>query len=224
MTHPEQLADTLGIEDAYTLRLLVIGLADATGYHRAVGAIHDPGSTFKALREVLATLATRLAMVAKGTGTQNARRIELALAKIPHDTLRLMDTIDPAFYRSMPHAPGNSRFSRAALSLTDAPDEAQKALAGQLGGILATFIEDMQAPGAGGARRDARRYIKGIQKLAECFQEALPYHALSDREDTPFYRYVAFWLVECVEWKGAEPKRHIQNALADLERWQKVTL
>ncbi|MGP9533120.1 MULTISPECIES: hypothetical protein [unclassified Halomonas] len=224
MTQTMQLSDALEIKNAHTLHLLTIGLADATGYHHAVGGIHDPGCTFKALREVLATLSTRLAMVAKGTGTQNAQRIERALAKIPDDTLRLMDTIDPVFYRSMTHKYKESSFRRAALTLTDNPDDVQKALAEQLKGIVLTFLGDMKTPGSGGAKRDARRYIKGIQKLAEWFREALPEHALSDREDTLFYRYVAFWLIECVEWKGTEPKRHIQNALADLERWQKVTL
>jgi len=85
------------------------------------------------------------------------------------------------------------------------------------------FLTNCKTPGRGEARREARKYIPGIQALAETFREALPDCALSDNENTLFPLYVKYWLEHFIGVNIVAPDRHIRHALEDLEHWEKIT-
>jgi len=238
----ELLKEDLNIKDNNALDLLADGLIDAASHHQAFNGLYD--GQYKVIKKALVTLSNRLRMVSKGTGTQNEQRIKTSLSFLPPILLRIMDTIDPDFYsiKQHPSVTGTkashktksgsyvkyydhvkseiekySHFRVAALTLTDSPDDNQKALALQLDNIVNITMKDLIKPGKGGANKQAKIFNYPILILSEYFKEALPSYEISIYENTMFHDYVVFWMGNFTDWDKEEvssAKRHIQNALA----------
>jgi hypothetical protein len=213
------------ISDPKILEALECGLDDATAYHRQVGDIHNPGITFKELSELLPPLINRLEMVAMGRGTpeQNFSRICQAVERLPPKLRMYFDSIDPVFCFSEPMDPVISRFEQLAKSLSSMPEDECTKQAEILKGLVRIFQNDMNTPGKGGANKRAKLYVMGISMLARRFKEVLPQHAISDDENSLFYRYVYYWMSERMEIDSS-PDRHIKNAIADMKQWREIPL
>lgn len=202
----------LGITDRDALELLVFGLEDAARYHRQVSDIHAPGITFKAMREAVASLQGALTKIANGKASPMAlSQVRKFLTTAPPKQLQWVDVAASQPYGS---------FAPRVAALVEHPDAGA---ANELLEYLAAFRDAMATPGPGGARKQARRYLMGIQKLAQHFQEALPAHKVSANENSIFYRYAAHWLKHYA-MLDASPERHISNALEDISHWGKVSL
>jgi hypothetical protein len=228
MNHHERLTMDLNLNDPRTIEALAFGIEDAKGYQAKLNSVHNHGVTLKEFRETLNRLHNSLAKLARGTAGTNAnvKNVKYYLMMIPEDWRALLDTIDRDFYFSEPWHPDRSRFEGIALALGDMSGDHRKAQAERLRAIAGTVLDDIREPGQGGAKMQARRYMLGIQCLANHFQEAMPGHPVTAKRDSLFYRYVLIWM-ESAEYavdQKPTPERHIQNAIDDLGNWKKLCL
>src|SRR5690554_4435225 len=178
MNPHERLTMDLNLTDCKKIEALAFGLEDASGYQTRLNAVHNHGVTLKEFRETVTRLHNSLAKLGRGTAgtTANLKNVKQYLTMIPEDYRALLDTIDRDFYFSVPWHPDRSRFEGIALALGDMSDDERKAQAERLRAIAGAVLDDIREPGQGGARMQARRYMLGIQCLANHFQEAMPEH------------------------------------------------
>jgi len=212
------LADELGLDpndNRGVVKTLERGLEDATRYQRQLGGIHDPGLSLTEMRKKMQQLRTALDRLAEARGNPETwlRNLEKRLFKIPPKWRQYLDTLDRAF--PLPSGPRASAFEAEARSLHHRPADEVPDAARRLRSIVDVFLSDMRTPGRGNARMQGRRYIKGIEKLAEWFHEALPEYPLSAKPHTRFHAYVRYWLNTCLQDDLEDPERHIRAALAE---------
>jgi len=224
----EQLRESMRLTDPRTMQALIAGLDDARIYQSSLQGMHDHGSSHKEFKEAATRLHNALAKLARGTaGTDtNLTNAKTYASIIPKNYRTLLDQQDRDFYFSEPWPPGSTRFEAAIDGLRAMPSTKQQARAERLRGIVESLIDDLAAPGKGGARKEAKRCILGIQCLMQHFREALPDNPITSKTDSLFYRYVVIWM----EFAGygtdqkPTPERHIQNAIDLLGDSKKVSL
>lgn len=228
MNQQERLTMDLNLKDAKTIQALAFGLEDASGYQGRLNAVHNHGVTLKDFRETVTRLHNALAKLGRGTaGTAtNLTNVKHYLAMIPKDYRALLDTLDREFFFSEPWQPDRSRFEGIALTLGAMSDDERKRQAERLRAITEALLNDIREPGKGSARMQARRYMLGIQCLANHYQEAMPGHPVTAKRDSLFYRYVLIWMESAgyATDQKPTPERHIQNAIDDLGNWKKLCL
>lgn len=225
-TGESSLAADLGISDPRTLKLLKSGLDDATGYQDMCGPHYDPGISHKEYRQLVNRLRKALKKIKSGRGCQEKalRSVAQTLNSLPPEYLGAWDSYDLELVKqplAMQH-PHDSHFEQWARALPRFDKADRSVLAGRLLGVMERI--EFNEPGRGRARKDARKYIPGIQCLAKWFRDVLPNCAISESKDTLFYRYVGHWLKHYMNWEGDSPDRHVENALADLQHWKKIGL
>lgn len=220
MNLEEQLRESMRLTDPQTIQALLHGIEDAGRYQRSLKGIYDHGASHKEFREAVTRLHNALAKLARGTAGKdtNLTNAKHYLSMIPKDYRTLFDQQDRDFYFSEPWPPGSTRFEAAIDGLRAMPSTEQQARAERLRGIVESLIDDLATPGKGGARKEAKRCIMGIQCLMRHFSEALPDNPITPKTDSLFYRYVVVWMEfanYAVDQKPT-PERHIQNAIANL--------
>lgn len=210
---------------------LINGLYDASQVQKAVGGIYNQHDlTHKEFFESLHGLHNALDRISRQTAalSDNLRKVRLRLQEIPREWQTYLDTLDPSFYSQ--HQPTEwqhfhqSRFLRVASALKELEPNEQRATAKLLVNIVAMAIESASSPGKGGAKKQGRYYIAGIQCLKKHFQAALPTAKVSSKESSKFWCYVSIWLNHCENKDISDPTRHIKNSIQDLDSWKTLPL
>lgn len=73
-------------------------------------------------------------------------------------------------------------------------------------------LEGIPALGKGNAKKKAKKYIYGIEKLAEHFKKVFPNNKISSTKSGKFYKYVEIWFQHLLEEDEGDLRRHIKNA------------
>lgn len=209
----------LGIKDLSTCVKLLRGHFDASGRQRMLGELYKPDLTLKQTREELEKLERALQKIVDDRGTTEAafKSIAAALKEIPAGLMGQLETIEVNI-KPMPYDPPDGALKRWLERLPNMDTETRKTIAKRLLDTVKAALDDLVTPGKGNARKQAHPYIAGIQCLITHFQEALPDRQISETDDSTFSRYVALWVQQQQGGKLESPRRHIQSAIADLER------
>lgn len=192
--------------DERQIQLLEYGLDDAFSYHEQMsGAIVPTDSNneevsfvefwrnVEKIEKALFKLSTD-----KGTADAAHKTISKALAGIPLDywdvisQYALPDDID------------------VLQALRDKPNKEQSNI---LYNVFVLFSSDKKEPGSGKARKQARKHLMAIQKLAQWFTETLGREPSANVNST-FYQYVLIYIEHIVKDDSLfSVERHIRNAL-----------
>jgi hypothetical protein len=213
------------ITDQSIIKILEFGLGNANGAQDQLGEIYDDGLTNNEYSEEVRRLNNALLKIKKGKGTFDAafKSVKTALSRLPLIDKQALDTTKEFYLQSLDVANYDlSIFETKALSLPDMTEAQRIATVSQLIDITQECYSDGLANvGKGHARKQAKRYVAGIQCLARWFRETLPDRAISYKEESLFNLYVSYWLKE---YQGIDvnPERHIRNAIADLKKWKKL--
>lgn len=188
---------------------LQAGLEDATGYHQRMKDLYDPGASFREIRQALTSMAGALRKIERGTVTPAAvSQLHGALEMIPPPWRIYLDQVGGDLFG----------FEDAARRMSPDHPEQVQATAGRMRAAVRVFMDDMSQPGTGRAKRSARRYAAGIQRLAKHYREAFPDRAISADPGCLFSEYVLIWLRDYMGEVMTDPARHIGFALEQMER------
>lgn len=207
-------ADMGGINDPFTLQMLIWGMEDAASYHNQAHGIYDPTITIREYEQALISLQKALLKLKHGKGTLGAieRTVIRALSEIPDVYLHSLDTHSPYLMNLEPQSLDMSNFEFLLRELikneTSLPSGTLNALLFSVNDALG----NIRRPGKGRARRDASKYVAGILCLIEWFKEALGDHPISSKPDSIFSRYVCFWLTYYMNDEKGDVSRHIKLA------------
>ena len=193
-------------------KLLEFALQDASAYQQQLGDLYSPGIGFTAFIDELTRMKNAFIKLQEKRGTPEAahRTIKRTLSNIPDRALLEISLFMPGVYWD-----SEGKFKAAALSVASG-DHSQLDKATQ---AATDALNDFKQVGKGGARKDARIYIPGIQKLAQHFNEILPGYNISPAPDSYFFKFVMYWLeYEIGVYKEPDRRRHIQNAIEDFEQ------
>lgn len=213
------------ITDPSIIKILEFGLANANQDQEQLAGIYDDSSTNNQYAEEVRRLNNALLKIKKGKGTFDVAftSLKTALTRLPLEDKQALDATKEFYLQSLDVAKyGVSIFETKALSLPDMTEAERIATASQLIDITHKCYSDSLANvGKEQARKQALRYVAGIQCLARWFRETLPSRTISYKEGSLFSLYVSYWLKE---YQGIDvnPERHIRNAIADLKKSKKL--
>lgn len=209
----DRLALELGIDDSNQLDRLRDGLDEASVRQQQIGGLFDPGIGHKEFQQAIKSMIGALEKIERGSLTDAAvDQLLRSLEKIPPEWRVMFDSFGGELFD----------FEATARSISvERPNESREASRRLIASLKAL---DIASPGAGNARRQAKRYIAGIQALARVFRREVPERPVSSSDGSAFNRYVFFWLNECMGEEIMDPTRHIEQALEDEKHWKKVSL
>ncbi|RAS54416.1 hypothetical protein DET48_1513 [Vibrio diazotrophicus] len=206
--------------DEIDLLLLYVGFFDAHNRNLAYSGYHNPGGT-KEARQGVKQLDRALTKLIERKGTKeaahNSLKAGVSLLKCYADgALKELDAYIDLNMSEKIDSDGNciSIFEQLIKRVLTGDTEALQ----HLKGSTYQFLANLKNVGRGGARREARQNIPGIERLAEYFREACPDRQISADSKSLFYEYVIFWLNHIVELEIEEPDRHIKNAIDEMNK------
>lgn len=223
--HAKELKKYLDYDDAVLIEL-AYGLLDAKNSNQNFPqnqlGFSEKEDCYTTLHRGLSRLANR-----KGQTGVALAMIEKAVNHIPDFDLEFLQTIDSDLMAESlkPENYTSIIFKDMALSLREQSSEAQLHSAKKLESVIAKAMADINRPGKGRARRQAKVFNRGITVLARWFEEAQNKHKATSHESSPFYEYVYYWMTEVMNYPSSisDPTRHIDNALSFKCNWQKIS-
>jgi hypothetical protein len=191
---------------AEQIKILAYGLEDASGVQSQIGHLEaNKAIGFKEVKDEVTRLQKALIKLNTGKGTTAAalKTIAATVNALPESVLY---ELSPRMQNAL--RPAERDFETVVMFILAGLGWYTEAA------LLAVneFLDDINAPGKGGARVQAQKYRTGIRKLAYWFNQAAPDNVISANEDSIFSVYVKHWL-ELETGQIIEPKRHIRNSL-----------
>jgi len=228
----ESLSKSLGLKDHTAIKILEHGLLDSLGAQSQLSNMYNAGMTLKTFRNLNDRLRDALVKVATAKGNVSLAyyRIEKVINELPSEYLCLMDAYSDyswvlrrASMIGWNFASG-SAFAFLARSLSKWCIRDRTALALGLLEVVNYQITQINEPGKGCRRMDAKKYIAGIRNLEWWFKSVFPNKAVSHKEGTLFYLYVLFWMRNYMNIDIRDPSRHIKAFIADKKNWMPCRL
>ena len=208
------------VTDRAILNTLYDGLIGATSSNSALQGNYIKG-TFKDAKEGISRLDKALQKLIDKRGQQ-----EKALESI-NAAIRDLKRFTPEIFSELDAYLGNLR--------DDFPEDIEKSVFERVAERLEEndvtllkettnkALDNLKATGKGGAKKDARKYIAGLQDLMNTFESTLPDWAIYGQNNSLFMGYARYWLQHFTESNVTQPERHIMNALEDRKHWIKLT-
>lgn len=224
--HPEnklaelQAALENKVTDRAILNTLYDGLIGAASRNSALYGCYIKGS-FKDAKEGISRLDKALQKLIDKRGQQEKalESINAAIRDLKRFTPEIFTELDAylvSVHEEFPEDIEKSVFERVAERLEESDVTLLKE-------TTKKALDNLKATGKGGAKKDARRYIAGLQDLMITFESTLPDWAIYGQNNSLFMGYARYWLQHFTESNVTQPERHIMNALEDRKHWIKLT-